>query len=187
MNNVLELIKKRRSTRAFKSEQIKHEELDQILEAGIWAPSGHNMQPWHFLVIQNQELINELNNDTKEVLKDFHIEEFRKMGYSENLNIFYNAPTLVLALYDEKGLTPIQDISAASQNMLIMAESLGVGACWNGLITIGLENKAMAKKYTEKLNVPNGYKIYHGIVLGYAKNEILRGPQRKENTVTFIR
>lgn len=187
MNQVLELIKKRRTTRAYKTEQIKDEELNQILEAGIWAPSGHNMQPWHFVVIQNEELINELNNDTKEVLKKFHLEEFRKMGNNEKFNIFYNAPTVVLALYDEKGLTPVQDISAATQNMLLMAESLGVGACWNGMISIGFGSDEMSKKYKEKLNLPEGHRLNHAIVLGYAKNEILRGPDRKENKVTFIR
>ena len=145
MSQVLELIKKRRTTRAYKSEQIKDEELNQILEAGLWAPSGHNMQPWHFVVIQNQEVIDGLNIDTKKVMEGFHIEEFRKWGTNEKFNIFYNAPTVILAMYDEKGLTPVQDISAATQNMLLMAESLGVGACWNGMISIGFESDEISK------------------------------------------
>ena len=187
MSQVLELIKKRRTTRAYKSEQIKDEELNQILEAGLWAPSGHNMQPWHFVVIQNQEVIDGLNIDTKKVMEGFHIEEFRKWGTNEKFNIFYNAPTVILAMYDEKGLTPVQDISAATQNMLLMAEGLEVGACWNGMVCIGFGDEGMSKKYAEKLNLPEGHRVNHAIILGYAKTEILRGPERKENKVTFIR
>lgn len=187
MKEVLELIKKRRTTRAYKPEQIKDEELNQILEAGIWAPSGHNMQPWHFVVIQNQDVINELNTDVKEILKNYRLEEFRKWGNNEKFNIFYNALTVILVMYDEKGLTPIQDISAASQNMLLMSESLGVGACWNGMVSIGFANEEIAKKYTEKLNLPKEHKVNHAIILGYPKTEGLRGPQRKENNITFIK
>ena len=90
-------------------------------------------------------------------------------------------------MYDEKGLTPVQDISAATQNMLLMAESLGVGACWNGMVSIGFGDEGMSKKYVEKLNLPEVHRVNHAIILGYAKTEILRGPERKENKVTFIR
>lgn len=186
-NEVLELIKKRRTTRAYKEEQIKDEELEAILEAGIWAPSGHNMQPWHFVVVQNKEIIDNLNIDTKEVMKEFPMEEFKKMANNEKFNIFYNAPTVVLALYDEKGLTPVQDISAATQNILLAAESIGVGSCWNGLLSLGFNNEQMAEKYKKELNLPEGYKVNHAIVLGYAKTEILRGPARKENNISYIK
>lgn len=186
-NQVLETIKKRRTTRAYKEEQIKDESLEAIIEAGIWAPSAHNMQSWHFVVIQNQEIISNLNIDTKEVMKGFHIEEFRKMANNEKFNIFYNAPTVILALYDEKALAPIKDLAAATQNMLIAAESIGIGACWNGMISIGFKDEKMENKYREELNLPEGYKVGHAIVLGYAKTEVLRGPARKENTVTFIK
>lgn len=186
-NQVLELIKKRRTTRAYKEEQIKNEELEAIIEAGIWAPSAHNMQSWHFVVIQNQEIISNLNKDTKDAAKNFHVEDIKKMVNNENFHIFYNAPTVILAMYDEKALAPIQDISAATQNMLLAAESLGVGACWNGIVSIGFRDEKMSEKYKKELSLPEGYKVNHAIVLGYSKTEVLRGPARKENTVTYIK
>lgn len=64
MNDVLKVIKQRRSTRKFKTEQIKDEYLKEILDAGIYAPSPGNQQPWNFTVIQNQELLLELNDAT---------------------------------------------------------------------------------------------------------------------------
>lgn len=187
MNQVLETIKKRRTTRAFKSEQIKDEELELILEAGIWAPSGHNTQPWHFVVIQNQDLISQLNVDSKEAMKTLTMEDFRKMGNNDKFHVFYNAPTVILALYDEKALTPVQDISAATQNMLLAAESLNIGACWNGIVSFAFNSKENVEKYKEKLSLPEGHKVKHAIVLGYKKAEALRGPERKTNNVTYIR
>lgn len=186
-NQTLELIKSRRTTRAFKEEQIRDEELQMILEAGIWAPSGHNMQPWKFMVIQNKEIISKLNSETKELMKDSALETFRKMANNENFDIFYSAPTVVLALYDEKAMTPVQDISAATQNMLLMAESIDVGACWNGIIKIGFSNEEFNKKFSEQLGIPEGYIVNHAIVLGYAKAKALRGPERKTDNIIYIK
>lgn len=65
MNSTLNTIKERRSTRRFKQEQIPKEALDAIIEAGLYAPSAHNQQSWHFTVVQDPKLIKELNQATK--------------------------------------------------------------------------------------------------------------------------
>lgn len=80
MNTVLQTIKNRRSIRGYKPEQIKEEELQCILEAAIYAPSGCNHQSWHFTVIQNRDLITTMSNVAKEKLKDLPNENFRKYG-----------------------------------------------------------------------------------------------------------
>ena len=59
MKNVFEVIKDRRSTRAFKPEQIERADLEQILEAGSWAPSGKGFQGWHFCALHNQEKVSQ--------------------------------------------------------------------------------------------------------------------------------
>ena len=56
MEIILDLIKNRRTTRVYKEEMISEEELEKIIEAGMWAPSGHNRQPWHFTIIENKEI-----------------------------------------------------------------------------------------------------------------------------------
>ncbi|MDA3845843.1 MAG: nitroreductase family protein, partial [Vallitaleaceae bacterium] len=60
MNQVIETIKNRRSTRKFKPEQLEKEQLEAIIEAGLFAPSAHNEQSWYFTVIQNKELIEDM-------------------------------------------------------------------------------------------------------------------------------
>ena len=61
MNNVLETIKNRRSIRNYKAEQISQEELDLIIEAGIYAPTAGNEQPWHFTIVQNPDALKHIN------------------------------------------------------------------------------------------------------------------------------
>ncbi len=65
MNEVLNVIKNRRSVRNFKPEQISQESLELILEAGIYAPTAHNDQPWHFTVIQNEDFLRYINEKTR--------------------------------------------------------------------------------------------------------------------------
>jgi nitroreductase len=80
MNPVLKTIKSRRSIRKFRQDQLRREDLDLILEAAIWAPSGHNAQPWHFLVIQDREKIDEMSTKTISIMADSPIEWVRKLA-----------------------------------------------------------------------------------------------------------
>lgn len=185
MNQVLEVIKRRRTTRKFKEEQLKEEELSLIMEAAIHAPSGHNSQPWHFTVIQNKELLDELNVLTKESIKDFPIEHVRKLATNEKFNVFYNAPTVVLVSGKVDGHTTIQDCSAATENILLAAESLDIGACWVGLITL-LFNSPEFEKIKSKLNIPEGFKALHAIDLGYKAIKPAMEIERKQN-ISYIK
>ncbi|HRT36706.1 MAG TPA: nitroreductase family protein, partial [Caldisericia bacterium] len=62
MNDILEIIKSRRSIRNYKNEKIKDEEILKIVEAGRWAPSASNNQPWRFIIVQNVELIKKIGD-----------------------------------------------------------------------------------------------------------------------------
>ena len=89
MNEVLQNMLTRRSVREFKEEQIKDEELDLILKAGTYAPSGMNKQSWQFTVVQNKEKIELLAKVVRDALG-------RDSGYN-----FYAPPTLIM-LSNEK-------------------------------------------------------------------------------------
>ena len=97
MNEVLKTIAGRRSIRQYREEQIKDAELKAILEAGLQAPSGHDSQPWHFTVIQKRELIDEISAGSKTAMRQSGVDWIVKLGEAEKYNIFYNAPTVVLA------------------------------------------------------------------------------------------
>ncbi len=186
MNLVLDIIKSRRSNRAFKKDiQIPNEELEKILEAGIWAPSGHNHQPYFFTVIQNKELIKDLNYLSKESGKNFTDEIIKKMCENETFNIFYDAPTVIIVSYDKEAVTPIEDTSAAVQNILLAAESLGIASCW-----IGIPKKyffEITAEEKEKFGIPEGFIPCNVIALGYARAEILNVPKRSKEYVKYMR
>ena len=149
MNETLKVIRERRSIRYFREEQIKEKELQAILEAGIYAPSARNGQPWHFTVIQNKGLIDRLNRDFKELARNSDHAYAKRAANIKGYHVFHNAPTVIILSGDEDNHYSIVDCAAAVQNILLAAESLGIGTCWVGFIAYLLNNPDY--RYYEKL------------------------------------
>lgn len=188
MNTVLENIKKRRSIRKYKEIQIEQEKIEAIIEAGLYAPSGHNSQPWHFTVLQSKEVIDQISVGTKEVLKNCETPLFRRMAKNESFHILYGAPTVIVVSGKREGAYSMKaDLGAATQNMLLAAESLGVSTCWIGLVVEYFKGEEQEKK-NEEMGVPEGYEVQYAITLGYSSLEGSPKPHpRKENTVNYIK
>ncbi|MFL0246056.1 nitroreductase family protein [Candidatus Clostridium stratigraminis] len=186
MNETLQIIRNRRSIRAFKNEQIKEEELKEIIDAAIYAPSASNKQPWHFTVVQNKELLDLLNNSFKELAKKSDNDYIKRVGDNENFNVFYNAPTVILVSGDENNHYAAVDCAAAVENMLLAAEAQGIGGCWIGFIAY-VFNSERGREFSKKVGIPEGYKQIHALALGYKKIIRTIAPARKENSVNYIR
>src|SRR4030067_626939 len=131
MNEVLKAIKNRRTIRRFKPNPIDEEKLQMILEAGRWAPSFSNLQPWKFIVVKDQGLKNALDKAAKESV--LH------MGINE-------APVVILVCVDRRidPLHAIETGAAATQNMALAAHSLNLGTGWIGIW--GTEAEAAAQR-----------------------------------------
>lgn len=186
MNEVLKCIKERRTTRKFKLEQIKDEEVQAIVEAGLFAPSAENHQSWHLTVIQNKELLDELNFETKEVFKKSDNKTFRAVGNNEKFIPSYDAPTVIIVSGNDDCQFKEVDCAAATQNMLLAAHSLGVASCWAAAVTVafnGEKNEYLRKK----LDIPDRYTPLHAVLLGYSDNTPKNAPKRKDNTVNYVR
>lgn len=186
MNETINAIKNRRSTRAFLEEQIKEEELQAILEAGIYAPSAINGQPWHFTVLQNKDIINRLSDKFKEMAKESENEYVRGYGNNEKFHVFYNSPTVIFVSGEAGNTSAAVDCSAAVENMLIGAQSLEIGSCWVGFIAYVL-NSEEGKPFLEELGIPKGFKQIHSVALGYKRINVTKAPKRKENIVNYVR
>ncbi|AQU03027.1 MAG: nitroreductase family protein [Dehalococcoides mccartyi] len=117
--DTLEAIFSRRSTRHYQNGDVSPSELDTLLRAGMAAPSAGNQQVWHFVVIDERRILDKI--------PDIH-------PYSKMLK---EAPMAIMVCADTSAETKpgywIQDCAAASQNILLAAEALGLGACWLGL------------------------------------------------------
>lgn len=116
MNQVIQTILERRSWRSYEARQIQEEQLEQILQCGLWAPSAMNQQSWHFTVVQNQPMIRRLTEGCQKM-----------MGVETDP--FYGAPTLILVTGKEGNIAPVADCALAMENMFLAAASLGLGSC----------------------------------------------------------
>jgi nitroreductase len=118
MNDVLEAIQKRRSIRRFTSEPLTREQVQTILEAGRWAPSGKNTQPWRFVVVET-------------LTKREELATLAPQG-----RMVATAPVTLAVLLDRNaGYDPLKDvqaIGAAIENILLAVHAMGLGACWMG-------------------------------------------------------
>ncbi len=148
MNDVLDTIKHRRSIRKFKPDAIDEEKIQLILEAGRWAPSFSNLQPWRFIVAKDQDLKNAMDKAAKKSALHLGINE---------------APVVIVVCVDRR-IDPLHAIeagAAATQNMALAACSLGLGAGWIGIW--GTEAEASIQKLFE---VPETVRVVSLLPIG---------------------
>ncbi len=173
MNEVLQNILTRRSVRKFKEEQIKEDELDLILKAGTYAPSGMNKQSWQFTVIQNKEKIESLAKVVREALG-------RDVGYN-----FYAPPTLIMLSNEKDNTNGLADCSCALENIFLMANSLGIGSCWiNQLKTICDEKEV--REVLTNIDIPENHIVWGMASIGYPVS-IEKTNQKKDAIIKFVK
>lgn len=169
-NNVIEVIKKRKSIRNFTEKEISQEDIQLILEAAMLAPSACNRRPWHFFVIENKELIMQLAS--------VHIHT--KLCAKANKLIIVCA-NLDLESRMSKDFYP-QDCAAATQNILLQATSMNIGTCWCGIYPV----KESEKKVKDILNLSDNLIAFNIIALGYTDEEFgSRGYYETEKITYF--
>ncbi len=190
MNDTLKTILNRRSIRKYTQEQIKEEELQWILEAGKFAPSAANQQPWHFTVVQNKDLMQKISEACIVAVSksgNRYYEERLKAIKSKKTSLMFNAPTLIVVSGDEKASVPINDCSLAIENMFIAAESLGIGSCWIHALSILYSTEEGKVFLTNESIVPKGFTIVGSAAFGYKAVEQPSSAPRREGTVTIIK
>jgi nitroreductase len=161
-------IKKRRSIRQYKDEHVHREIVEKILNAGIWAPSGMNSQPWRFVVIENRNIISKLSERTKEILSEmpWPTDLLQKYAKSEKDTIFYDAPLLILLCVpknQELRSINLLDCGLAAQNMLLTAYQEGLGSCFIGFACFLNQDPA----FLAYLGVPANHEIIAPMIFGY--------------------
>ena len=191
MKDIIEIIKTRRSVRDYKEDPVSDEDIKFMIDCARYAPSGSNMQPWSFLVIQNKEMIHNLSESGKkamiplaeQIVNDPNkVTGFISFLKSKGTKLFYNAPLLVIILGNKKSLTADWDCAMAAQNMMLAAHSRGIGSCWIGLVMPAL----MDEKILKELGAPPGYKAVAPLIFGYPRSET-KMPRRTEPEVKWLR
>lgn len=185
MNETIEIIKRRRSTRKYKSEQIAKNEIEAIIEAGICAPSGMNQQKWHFTIVQNKETMVKLIETVKQNIINSGVESLAIGARNPEFNPFYEAPTLIILSGAENSKFAQIDCGAAAENMAIAAESLGIGSCMIAS-SVFIVSKDNGEALKEELGIPEDYKPIISLTLGYKAEGIQEVIKRKENVINYI-
>jgi nitroreductase len=191
MGDILEVIRTRKSIRRYKPDPIPDGMLDKVLEAGRWAATGENYQPWRLVVIKNQETKNKIGNLARlgsgsrmtawyclgemqrrfeEIQDPVKRAEVLRFMYSGEVSEFAKQAPVVIAVIGtlmEGSIDVPYDLSACIENMLLEAHSLGLGACW---VHGPVASTRDAAKFKKILKVPTGmgeYKVIAYVALGW--------------------
>lgn len=151
MTDLMETIRNRRTIRRFEPDPVADEKVEMILEAGRWAPSFSNLQPWKFIVIKDPGLKRAIDQAAKESVLHWGVHE---------------APVLILVCVDRRidPLHAIETGAAATQNMTLMAHNLGLGSGWIGVM--GTEAETGIQKI---LKFPETMRVVSLVPVGVSK------------------
>ena len=190
-NSTIKCIKERRSVRKYKEKQISPEELAALLEAAIWAPNGTNNQSWLFTAIQSKDVLLGLNKVVRQAFLDWEADDAYPMiksakarAASESYNFYYHAPTLIIASNVPGYQNAMADCAAGLQNILLAAQSLGLGSCWVNQPRWLSGNKNL-RDFLAELGLPKEHVICGSAAVGLA-DAVPPPPKRKDGTTLII-
>jgi len=191
MNDILDVLMSRKSIRRYKPDPVPDEMIDKILEAARWAPTGENYQPWRFIVIRDLETkdkigrlaklgsgsrmtawycLGEMQKRFKKIKDPDKKAEVLRFMYSGEVSEFAKQAPLVIAVIGtlmEGSVDLPYDLSAAIENILLEAHSLGLGACW---VHGPVASTRDAAKFKKILKIPTGmgeYKVIAYVAIGW--------------------
>ncbi|RCW52401.1 nitroreductase family protein [Halanaerobium sp. ST460_2HS_T2] len=163
-NETIKNIKERRSVRKYIDKKIPEEILEEIIDCARLAPTGNNKQAWTFLVITDDEIKNKIASFTR------YGRFIREAGAC--IAVFVN---------QEKATTPLQDASAATENIMIAAKSYDLGTCW-----VNSYQKEHSKKIKELVNCPQDRELMTLMSIGYYKEDDVNMPSKKSLSEVMV-
>ena len=189
---LLKLMKNRRTIRKYQDKQIKKEDLEKIIEAGLYAPNAGGRQGTLIYGIYNKELaekvgkLNLMKFDRSKLLGGFVSKEQPSIIDNPNLKSgFYNAPTICVLFGPTNFLYSIPDAFCCAENMVLEAHNLGISSA---IIARGEEtfDNEIGEQLLKEWNIPEGYIARCFVILGYVDGEYPQSKPRKENRSKII-
>lgn len=171
--NAMDCLKNRRSIRKYKARQITDQELNAVLEAGVCAPTGKNLQSPIIVVVQDKEDI-------------AYMSELNARIGGFKIDPFYGAPTVLVVLADANNYNAVPDGSLVMGNLMNAAYANGLGSCWINRAR-ELFEMPEGKELLKKWGIEGDYIGIGNCILGYADEEQPAMKPRKENYIYFVR
>ena len=186
--NAIEAILTRRSTRKMKPELPPRELIEKIIEAGRAAPSGHNNQTTHLIVITNPKILSELADLIRTVFAGMDASDDTYASLKTAITraktgsyvFHYNAPVLIVTANRIGYGNAMADSACALENMMIAANELDLGSCWINQLH-WLTDEPAVREYLEKLGVQKNETVTGSLILGYAADGL---PNRTLQRIT---
>lgn len=175
MNEVIKAMKERRSIRKFKSDAVSNTDIEQIIEAGLYAANGRGQQKVITVAVTNKKLRDKISADNAKI-----------MGKTSNLDPFYGAPVILIVLAEKDWSTHVYDGSLVMGNMMLAAHSLGLGSCWIHRAKEEFETPEY-KDMLKELGIEGEYEGIGHCAIGYIDGENPPAPARKDNRVFYIK
>lgn len=172
-NEVLKAIKERRSIRRFKKEQITDEELNTVLEAGTWAPTGMGTQEPFIVAVQDESQMSVLSTINAEI-----------MGAKSDP--FYGTPTQVYVFAPAANANGVKDGSLILGSMMLAAHSIGLGSCWINRVDKMVDYDEV-KDLMKAWGLPEGLMGVGSLALGYPEGEPHPAKPRKKDYARVIK
>ena len=186
MNETIQTILSRRSTRSYAKKEVEQEKIDTILKCACYAPSARNMQPWHFTVITSRAMLDRISAENRKIMQASPEEMVRKMADDPNFDSFRGAPMAIVVSGQRDAAFAAGDCANAVENMALAACSLGLGSCYLASFKICLEAPSGAWLLRE-LQIPENFVPLYALSIGYSIEVPGERATRRENTITFIR
>lgn len=170
-NETLKTLCERRSIRKYRPEQVSREELEAILKAGTFAPTGRNSQSPVMVVVQDPGLIAKLAKLNAEI-------------WGKDVDPFFGAPTDIIVFSDKRVHTYLYNGSLVMGNLMNAAHSVGVGSCWVHRAKEMFETE-FGRELMKKWGLDENYEGIGNCVIGYAAGDIPAAKPRKDGYVIF--
>ncbi len=174
MNEVIKAMLERRSIRKFKSDMVSKENINKIIEAGLYAANGMGKQAVITVAVTNKQLRDKISKDNCKI-----------GGWQDGFDPFYNAPVILIVLAQKDWRNKVYDGSLVLGNMMLAAHSLGLGSIWIHRAKEEFETEEY-KKLLKDIGVQGEWEGIGHCAIGYIDGDIPKPAERKENRVYFI-
>ena len=180
---MLEIIKQRRSVRSYTAQIPTHEQLEAIIQAAGWAPSGMNHQSWQFMLLTGDAL-----EYIRVVIRDYFrtltlteehppfFAQCKEWAEDNNYSFFYHAPALLVISNRTGYRNAMADSAAAAENAILEATDLGLASCWITTLTGTCDEPSVRSALTQ-LGLPHDYQVFVSVALGYGAHQPEAAPR----------
>jgi nitroreductase len=168
MNQIMDIIKIRRSIRAYKNEPLSTDTVNSLLEAAKYAPNAGNLQQLEYTVMTNKGLMKKISDRITAIVK----KEDPSIQMRDRSSRFHDAPLLIVITGPKENTWIYSDAALAVQNIMLYATSIDLGTCFIGMARFIEKDEEMMRE----LNIPNDRKVAAAVVCGYADEK----PAEKE-------